>query len=111
MSHVGEYYDKTGAPITWQQFVRLKWDTNGPVSDYARIGSDTVDGVEVSTVWLGLNHAYAYTATPLIFESMIFGGDLDGECVRYTTEQEARAGHQRIVERLRAGKQPFDDQC
>lgn len=52
----------------------------------------------VSTVWLGLNHNWGF-GPPLIFESMLFGpngyGDLDIN--RYSTETEAKAGHERMV--------------
>jgi hypothetical protein len=53
------------------------------------------DGVEVSTVWLGLDHGFGYTDRPLIFETMIFGGDYDEEQWRYATLDEALEGHQR----------------
>ena len=59
------------------------------------------DGRFVSTVWLGLNHQYG-DGPPLIFETMVFGGDGDSrECERYSTEAEALAGHKAMVARLR----------
>jgi hypothetical protein len=51
----------------------------------------------VSTVWLGLDHGMGFGAPPLIFETMVFGGSLDGTQERYSTEEHARVGHQLLV--------------
>src|SRR3990167_8834600 len=53
----------------------------------------TIDDVEVSTVFLGLNHQYG-DGPPLLFETMIFGGKLDQEQDRCTTWEEAEAMHE-----------------
>jgi hypothetical protein len=52
------------------------------------------NGIWVSTVWLGLNHAWR--GRPLVFETMVFGVE-DNECVRYSTIEEARVGHEKMV--------------
>ncbi len=57
--------------------------------------------VLVSTVFLGINHNWIGTK-PLWFETMIFGGQQDEYCERYSTAAEARAGHLLAVERVRA---------
>lgn len=102
------YFDRDGQPIGPQEFDRLKWDADGRVSDYAFVGRDTVGDVEVSTVWLGLDHAYpGQKDGPIIFESMLFGGDRNYDCIRYRTLAEARAGHIAAVEALRAGREPW----
>ena len=46
----------------------------------------------VSTVFLGLDHAFD-GGTPLLFETMIFGGEHDEYQERYATWDEAEAGH------------------
>jgi hypothetical protein len=56
-------------------------------------------GVVVSTVFLGLNHNI-FGGPPLIFETMIFGGDRDGEMERYSTWDDAIAGHNKFVQEL-----------
>jgi len=53
------------------------------------------DGVLVSTVFLGLNHNFADTGAPILFETMVFGGKYDEEMERYSTYQEALEGHVR----------------
>ncbi len=57
--------------------------------------------VLVSTVFLGLNHQWG-DDPPLLFETLVFGGIFDGEMERYSTLDEAKAGHEAMVERIRA---------
>jgi hypothetical protein len=57
------------------------------------------DGVHVSTVFLGIDHAFAFTGgAPILFETMIFGGEHDDYQERYSTWEEAEQGHQRAIE-------------
>lgn len=53
--------------------------------------------VRVSTMFLGIDHAFG-GGPPLLFETMIFGGSRDQEQHRYSTWDEAVAGHRAIVE-------------
>jgi hypothetical protein len=53
--------------------------------------------IAVSTVFLGLDHNWG-EGPPLLFETMIFGGPHDEEQWRYSTWDEAVAGHQRACE-------------
>ncbi len=64
--------------------------------DYRRVKWEEVGEAHVSTVLLNIDHGYG-DGPPLIFETMVFGGDLDGECWRYSTEAEAIAGHEAVV--------------
>ena len=104
------WFDKDGQPIDEREAFRLRYDRprdGGAVSDYARIGLDVVGELKVSTVWLGLNHEFRPGRPPLIFETMIFGGDHDQELARYCTEADAAEGHRRVVADLRAGRVPW----
>lgn len=52
----------------------------------------------ISTVWLGLDHSLTLDGLPIIFETMVFGGAMDQEdCWRYSTREQALAGHQEVV--------------
>lgn len=51
----------------------------------------------VSTVFLGLDHAFGNSKLPVLFETMVFGGKEDQSCWRYTSEAAAREGHERVV--------------
>ncbi|KKL94572.1 hypothetical protein LCGC14_1863300, partial [marine sediment metagenome] len=52
-------------------------------------------GVEVSTVFLGLDHSFGRGA-PILFETMIFGGKQDQYQERYYTWEEAEVGHRQV---------------
>lgn len=69
--------------------------------DNRRVGDDKIeridaDPVRVSTVFLGLDHSFG-DGPPLLFESMVFGGPLDGEQHRYCTLDEAERGHKHLL--------------
>jgi len=54
-------------------------------------------GCMVSTVFLGLDHGFGMGNLPVLWETMVFGGKRDQECYRYTSENAARAGHEKLV--------------
>lgn len=56
------------------------------------VAKTQVGDAEVSTVFLGIDHSYGGGA-PLLFETMIFGGERDGYQKRYSTWGEAEIGH------------------
>lgn len=59
--------------------------------------------VKVSTVFLGLNHNYG-DGEPLLFETMVFGGEHDEEMERYSTWEQAEIGHKIWVDKLQGAK-------
>jgi hypothetical protein len=69
---------------------------------------DQIGEYWVSTVFLGLDHNWG-SGPPLLFETMVFEPDVDGingrkgigGCERYSTWDEAEAGHRAVCERLR----------
>jgi hypothetical protein len=67
------------------------------------VAKTVVEGQEVSTVFLGLDHQWGI-GPPLLFETMVFalGSSLDQRCERYATWADAVAGHDGIVGELRA---------
>jgi hypothetical protein len=73
-----------------------------------RVARTNVDGVEVSTVFLGVNHDFGHHGLPMLFETMIFGGQWDQHQWRYSLRTEAQRGHDTIVAALRAGVKPDD---
>lgn len=74
----------------WAVFMALPFDAS------RRVAKTAVGDAEVSTVFLGLDHSFA-GSTPILFETMVLGGEHDGEQWRYATWAEAEAGHARIV--------------
>lgn len=93
----GYYYNRDGRPITLEAWSALLADPT-----YQRVALTRVDDdVEVSTVWLGLNHRFIGEGPPLIFETLVFGGPLDGHMDRYPNEVAALAGHDQMVAECR----------
>jgi hypothetical protein len=95
------WYDKQGNEIDLYNANELLMD-----EEYKFVAQDVFvmagEPVKVSTVWLGLDHNWGglfpdLPHRPKIFETMIFGGTHHLECWRYTTEQEALAGHREAV--------------
>lgn len=75
--------------ITW-----AKWfEKAGPGRQLAK---DEINGARVSTVFLGLDHSFGH-GPPMLWETMIFGGKHDEYQARYTTRDEALAGHHHAV--------------
>lgn len=50
----------------------------------------------ISTVFLGLDHNF-FGDSPLLWETLVFGGKHDGEMDRYSTLADAKRGHDAMV--------------
>jgi hypothetical protein len=62
------------------------------------VKQDYVDDVWVSTVFLGLDHAWPKDdVTPVLWETMIFGGEHDQYQDRYTSHEDALEGHKKAL--------------
>ena len=101
------YYDRQGQPMTMHQWAEKFQD-----EDYTHIARDVIGPDEpldpaplitVSTFWLGVNPNWR-NDEPLIYETLIIGGGYDATGMRYATEKQAREGHRRVVDELRAGR-------
>jgi hypothetical protein len=62
---------------------------------------DRIGNTKVSTVFLVLDHSFDY-GEPILYETMIFGSELDQEQFRYNTRAEAIIGHNEQVNRVKA---------
>lgn len=56
--------------------------------------------VNISTVFVGIDHRFDVGGPPLLFETMVFGGEYDQYTERYSTWDEAEEGHKEIVRRV-----------
>ena len=63
--------------------------------------------IEVSSVFLGIDHNFYGTGHPVLYETMVFGGggeynfsDNDEFTRRYTHAEDAAAGHEQTVEEV-----------
>lgn len=93
-----DHYDYYGNPISMQRWMELL--ESGDVN--RRVKLTTEDGWWVSTVWLGIDHNFSDVGPPLIFETMAFlEGSFEAlECQRYATAEQARVGHDEVVEAM-----------
>jgi len=119
------YTDKFGLPLTLMEWAKLMEDL-----EYRMVGHTELEQTiknppsRLSTVWLGLNHAFWPQGPPLTFETMRFSliestrESITGwpfkyfpslefpdpednaeytDQIRWSTEEQARLGHARIV--------------
>lgn len=66
------------------------------------VAEDKIGDVRVSTVFLGLDHSYD-GGPPVLWETMIFGGEHDQHQERYTSRKDAEAGHAKAVALVKGG--------
>lgn len=90
------YYNRQGARICQRYWGELQNDNAyRVVARFEKMGQ-----YFISTVWLGLDHNWWSPGNPpIIFETMVFGGPLDQEQDRYSTEEAALAGHRAMIEK------------
>ncbi len=73
-----------------------KWFEGG--HNYRKVALTDRGSIRISTVFLGIDHDFGGSGPPILFETMIFGGEHDEYQERYTTWDQAEAGHKRAVE-------------
>lgn len=70
------------------------------------VARDEIDGIAISTVFLGLDHGFG--GESLFFETMIFGGEHDESQWRYATWEQAEIGHAKAVALVKETKRNND---
>jgi hypothetical protein len=78
----------------------LEWAKAFETTD-RRVAKDFVGPAQVSTVFLCLDHNFWGEGPPLLFETMVFGGPLDGEQDRCSTWEQAEDMHARMLKRVK----------
>jgi hypothetical protein len=91
----GKHFEEGERVVEQTGYRKYEWE-DGP---YGRMPVH-VAGIEVSTVFLGLDHRFFGDGPPLVFETMVFGGPLNGEMERYGSWAAAEAGHKRWVAKV-----------
>lgn len=100
---VGEYYIlKDHEPVAVNMWEWSDW-LNLPFEATRRVAKTVVGEAEVSTVFLGVDHNWLGSGPPILFETMIFGGKGDEHQWRYSTWEQAEAGHKAVVDALTNG--------
>jgi hypothetical protein len=104
------YCDWDGRPI-------YQWEYHFKHSYFPKhVAKDIINGWRISTVWLGLDHAFLKDGNPVVFETMIFKNDqtiADNEELnlyqeRYSYLTEAEKGHKEACKRVKELTNVFD---
>ena len=89
--------DDHGQPLRCDDlFVWAEWFEGS--GEKRVVAQDAVGDVRVSTVFLGLDHHWGFGGPPVLWETMIVGGPHDGYEERYSSREDARAGHAYALE-------------
>jgi hypothetical protein len=83
--------DENNKPILSTIIQYVEWIEKNP--ERKAVKQEYVGDVRISTVFLGLDHVWN-SDIPLLWETMIFGGEHDQYMDRYTSYEEALEGHQ-----------------
>ena len=75
----------------------MEWARSFEGTDRCVAVDELPNDVRVSTVFLGLNHNWG-DGPPVLWETMIFGGAHDGYQDRYSSRDDAIAGHAKALQ-------------
>jgi hypothetical protein len=114
--------DDAGNPVATHDV--LEWGRWYEKKPNRIIASTEIDGLRVSTVFLGIDHNLFDGGPPLLFETMIFGAPVETTLLgrtrtmspaldyqeRYSTRDQAIAGHTRAVDAVLAKRVRFVDE-
>lgn len=81
----------------WARSFQTKGDDRLRFS--VHVGDTAVGEVRVSTVFLAIDHNWG-SGPPVLWETMVFGGPLDQEQIRYRSHDAAVVGHKVMVKRV-----------
>jgi hypothetical protein len=81
----------------------LKWGMWFEKSRKQRIvAQETIGDSYVSTVFLGLDHNWEPSGSPVLWETLVFGGPMDEEMDRCSgSREQAEAMHARMIQRVK----------
>lgn len=95
------YTLENGKPVPCDMMTWVMWFEKTPIEERRVDLTEIAEGISVSTVFLGMNYNFNPEGVPLVYETMIFGGECDEYQWRYATLGEAKAGHWAAVELAR----------
>ncbi len=101
---LNHYILEDGEPRAVDMETWMKWLDSDEDFSKRRIAQTFVGNVKISTVFLTTNHRFHSEGAPIVFETLIFGGELDLEMDRYETVDDALLGHEQMVARVRASQ-------
>ena len=90
--------DNNHKPVPKPVLEAAKWMEDNPKRKIVK--QEYIDDIYVSTVFLGLDHSMYWDEdkTPVLWETMIFGGKHDQSYQeRYTSHKDALEGHEKAI--------------
>lgn len=94
--------DDQGEPVACESM--LEWSAWFATAD-RQVALDTVGDMRISTVFMGMDHAFN-GGPPMLWETLIMGGPLDGEGRRYSSRLAAMRGHAEFLARAMSMSSP-----
>jgi hypothetical protein len=87
--------NKEPYPVTIKEAIKLYKNPEMKI-----VKQDTIDDVFISTVFLGMDHSWSNKPghKPVLWETMIFGGEYSEYQERYTSHHDALEGHQKAID-------------
>ena len=76
--------------------IPVKCTLEESVNSDRTIQTNTFGEILVSTVFLPFDHSFSDDGNPILFETLVFGGEHDGYMLRYHTYEEAIRGHDEV---------------
>jgi hypothetical protein len=73
-----------------------KWFADGHANRILKL-DELANDISVSTVFLGIDHGFGRRGPPILWETVIFGGPHDEYQERYTSRDDALAGHAKAL--------------
>jgi hypothetical protein len=87
--------DNNNKPVPKPVLEAAKWMEKNPEKRIVK--QEYIGDIHVSTVFLGLDHGWK-SSVPILWETMIFGGEHDQYQERYTSYEDAVEGHKVAVQ-------------
>ena len=75
----------------------LEWGRWLETSKDRIIDLTEIDGIRISTVFIGIDHNWRDSGPPILFETMIFGGEHNEYQDRCATYDEAKVMHTKAI--------------
>ena len=89
-----------GVPVPEPDLVA--WVLWFEVDENRRVALTSLGDVLISTVFLGVDFSLSGSGgDPVLFETRVFGGSLDGLMYRCATLEEAMLGHEKVVAQVK----------
>lgn len=94
----GMYILDPKTKLTYKVDDIIEWSMMSSGWEDKIVAKTDIGEIHISTVFLGLDHSWHGDSKPILFETMIFGGEFDGWQRRYETWDQALEGHHQVCE-------------